>query len=413
MYKPITNYQLLITICLLLLFPFAALADEFRLVPSVAAQQEYSDNIYFDPKSGNTPTRDWISTFTPKLEMVRNTEKVSMNLSSRIDQRYYWSNNQLNATDQYYQGSLNYSVNEKLSFAGRGNYIQDSRPDRDILTTGLALTTSTRRQSIAGFTGQYGLTERTLTNLSYDYYKYTWDSPKYSDMESHTLGLGLISDVDNLIKETKVTGNVGYTHYRFTGMEMDNYQATVGLISQLNEKWSASGNAGPRYSISKFSAGTYQTQTLPPFNVPVNVFVAEDKTSYGAGWTGQLALSYKGEASNADISISREITPAYGSVGTLERGAFSLNLKRRFTYELSGTLSASYFRNRSSAGQSSAQRFNYLTANIAPGLLYEFTKDVSMEASYTYTKVNNNVYNTVADRNLFMIRLYVQHKLFE
>jgi hypothetical protein len=413
MYKLITNYQLPITICFLLFFPLTTLADEFRLVPSVAVKQEYIDNLFWDAKNGAAPTHDWISTFTPKLEMVRNTEKIGMNLSSRIDQRYFWSNNHLNATDQAHEGNLRYSINPQLSFTGRGSYIEDSRPDRDTLTTGLVATTATRKQQLAGLTGQYSLTEKTQTNLSYDYWKYTWNTLHFVDMESHTVGLGLVHDISGLMNESKVTGNLSYSHYLFTGMEMDNYQATAGLIKQLNEKWSVTTNAGPRYNVSKFTAGTHVTQPLPPSNVPQDVIINVDKTSRGAGWIGQLALSYKGEKSNADVSIYRDISPAYGSIGTLERNAFSLSLKRSFTYELSGTFSASYFRNQSSAGQIAVQRLNYETIYITPGLLYEFTKDVSMDASYTYIKVNNNVANTVADRNQFMVRVYVQHKLFE
>jgi len=66
------------SLILLLLLPLTTMADEFRLVPSVAAKQEYNDNIYLDPKGGNAPTHDWISTFTPKLEMIKNTEILGM-----------------------------------------------------------------------------------------------------------------------------------------------------------------------------------------------------------------------------------------------------------------------------------------------------------------------------------------------
>jgi hypothetical protein len=412
MYRPNTKYQIPITLFILLILPFTAMADEFRLVPSIAAKQEYNDNIYLDPKSGNAPTRDWISTFTPKLEMVKNTELIGINLSTRVDQRFYWSNDQLNATDQYHQGSLRYSLSPKLSFTGKGSYIVDSRPDRDVETTGLALSAATRWQQQFGFTGQYAVSEKTLANLTYDYWKYDWNSERFAGMESNTVGFGIIHDAASLMEGTQLTGNLSYSHTRFTGMEMDNYQATVGLVKQLSEKWSVNANAGPRYTVSKFSTQTIQFQFVPPFFV-TPVLVVEDKTSYGTGWVGQLALTYKGEKSNADISLYRDISPAYGTIGNLERNAFSLSMRRRFTYELSGTLSGTYFRNQSSAGDLAAQRIDYETVNITPGILYEFTKDVSMDATYTYTKLNNNASKLVADRNLFMVRLYVQHKLFE
>jgi hypothetical protein len=50
---------------------------------------------------------------------------------------------------------------------------------------------------------------------------------------------------------------------------------------------------------------------------------------------------------------------------------------------------------------------------IAPGLRYDFTRDLFLEGVYSFTTIDNRHAGTTVDRNLFMLRLVVQHRLFE
>jgi hypothetical protein len=89
-------------------------------------------------------------------------------------------------------------------------------------------------------------------------------------------------------------------------------------------------------------------------------------------------------------------------------------MSRQFTYELYGTLLCSYFLNNSNQEQFSAQAIDEQTFNITPGIRYNFTRDISMDISYTYTRTAyQEEGNSDADRNLVMVRLSMRYPLFE
>ena len=60
-----------VTIAMAMLSPGAASAYEFRLVPSLAAQEGYNSNIYFTPQD---PVESWVTKVTPGLDVSGKTE---------------------------------------------------------------------------------------------------------------------------------------------------------------------------------------------------------------------------------------------------------------------------------------------------------------------------------------------------
>lgn len=150
--------------------------------------------------------------------------------------------------------------------------------------------------------------------------------------------------------------------------------------------------------------------------VPPSFFqtVTVRQSSVGWGGVGQATLTYRGEKGTIDLSFIRDVMPASGYSGATERNALTLSLSHRITYELSGTLSASYFTNNSTQGQFATTPIDQVTYSMAPGLRYEFTRDMAAEASYSYTRVDYNVYpKTTADRSLAMVRFIAQCRLLE
>jgi len=83
------------------------------------------------------------------------------------------------------------------------------------------------------------------------------------------------------------------------------------------------------------------------------------------------------------------------------------------TYEFSILFSAGYYTNKSDAGQFSTQEIDQRTIRVNPGVRYEFSKNIYLESSYDYTTVDDLASNTTVNRNLFSIRLYIQHPIFE
>ena len=125
-------------------------------------------------------------------------------------------------------------------------------------------------------------------------------------------------------------------------------------------------------------------------------------------------LSYMGETTTASLSATRDIIPAYGAIGTLENTAIIASVSRKFTYELSGSFWAGYYRNTSKSEQYALAVSDYTTWNTGPSIRYDFNKDMYLEGSYIFTKQDNNVYpGYTAYRDYFMLRFFLQHAIME
>jgi len=385
-------------------------AEELRLLPSIAEKFEYNDNIFIVPSNAppNQKLHDFISTTSGGLQLLSNTELMNLDVSARVDQLIYRDNTNLDSTDQFYKASLSYSVSPKLSLSLRGEYDRDSRPDRELYTSGLVLNAARREVSSEGFTGNYTLTDKTLASLSYDHGQYWYRSSTAVDMTYDAASLSFMRDLTGLMDNTKGRLNLGYMRYTFTGLEVDNYEATTGFEYALHEKWMFIVDAGARYTESYFQA-LQIVGILGPF-----IFVSnENMTSTGTAPIGTAKLSYKGETTTADLTANRDIMPAYGSLGTVERTAITFNISRKFTYELSGSFSGGYFTNISKGGQFAATPIDYESWYASPSIRYEFNRDMYLEGFYQFTKVDNNAVGTTANRNQVMLRFFVQHAVME
>jgi hypothetical protein len=220
--------------------------------------------------------------------------------------------------------------------------------------------------------------------------------------------LAFVHDLSRYVTNMKGRLNFGYTKYTFTGLDVNNYEATTGFEYALHEKWTFVIDAGGRYTESRFDAVKI-VGILGPF-----VFVeTEDVTSRGTAVVGTAKLMYGGETTTADITFNSDVMPAYGSLGTVERNALVGNVSRRLTYELTGSIYAGYFTNKSKSAEFSARSLNYETLYAGPSIRYNFTKDMSVEGSYMFTHHEDKVAETRAKRNVFFVRFFVQHAILE
>jgi hypothetical protein len=137
------------------------------------------------------------------------------------------------------------------------------------------------------------------------------------------------------------------------------------------------------------------------------------QTTRNWGWVGQLALSYNGELTDGSLSFNSDVQPASGqTTGTTVRTGLVADMRRRFTYELSGNMSVGYYHNKSNPGATAGQAIDQDTILVTPGIRYAFNKDMYMEASYQFTKVFYNLYHVEADRNALFVRFYIQNPFF-
>lgn len=398
--------RLLAFVLVYILLPTSAFADETRVVPSISLAEAYNSNITF---ATSNILSDYVTTISPGLELVKNTERLELSAKARGDQLIYETKSDYNSFDQFYNGAAKFRASQIWNLSADAAFSRSSQPDTDILTTGLVLGRATRNHVHYGGSTDYLMTEKLQTQLSYSYDSDVYSDPRYSNLYTNTANLGFLYDIDQYLRTAKVRTNFGYAHYDSTGVSLDNYIGTLGLMWNFHETWSFVIDVGARYTSSDFDVQTLQF--VPPASFQT---VTLQQSSAGWGGVGQATLTYRGEKGKIDLSYVRDVMPASGYTGATERNALTLALSHRITYELSGTLSASYFTNNSTQGQFSATPIDQTTYTLAPGLRYEFTRDMVAEASYSYTRVDYNVYpKTTADRSLAMIRFIAQCRFLE
>ena len=385
-----------------------ACADEFRLMPSASLKEEYNDNIYLDVRN---QTRDFITTVSPGVEIYDRTERFEGSLLTKLNSLYYADSTGLDHVDQYYSGNGSYQFTPSLLAKGAAGYIVDSRPDRLLLTTGLVLKATVRHQETGTGSAEYSLGEKSALALSYSFEEDRWNSKTVPNFTGNFAQASFTYDISSLLKNTKARATVGYNNYSFAysskSIPIESYSGTIGATTALNEKLTVSVDAGATRTTSDVT----RVQL-----VPVGPFVLgflETGTETDWAPTGVATLAYRGEKTTADLTAGYQVLPAMGSAGTTNRTYATFSASHRLTYELSGTLSCQYFYNKSTQTGIGISQIDSGVFSFSPGLRYEFTRDFFLEGTYTYTRIDNNVNNTSASRNQFMLRLTLQHRLLE
>lgn len=369
-----------------------ALGDEIRIIPMITVREEYNDNLYFDPTD---TISDFITILSPGLRMERNTERLRAEFSARIDQRIYADNTDLNATDQTYLGRFQYEASPVFRLSANAGFIQDSSPDRDIATTGVVQSAATRNRQIYGLSGDYTFTEKTQATLSGEYFQ---DRFAYSnEIDNLDAGRSNLMVTHEILPDIRARAGLGYARYLYTASTVENYTGTVGLGWRFTEVWHAMVDVGCRYTPSQ-----------------VDVSPLESVETSGWGAVVNAMLSYRGEKTNVDFSLNHDIAPTSGRAIASERTGLGLRISRRFFYELSGIFSGGYFLNNYTPGEFSYLNIDEKTLYISPGLRYEFTRDMALDVTYTYTRTDYaRDTDSAADRNLVMVRFHLQYPILE
>jgi hypothetical protein len=400
----------------------ASLADELKLTPSLTIKEDYNDNIFFSTVDS---TSDFVSTLSPGIELSDRNERLDASLLLRLNGILYAKTTDLDAVDQYYRGGLRFLLTPRSSISASAGYILDSQPDREIETTGLVLGSVKRHRQQYSLAGEMALTETTSADLAYSYQQDDYNNNRFSDLEYHDGSLSLTHDLDRLLRSTKAMISFDYAHYissvtlvdslNSTSI-VDNYSLTVGMSHSVSELWSVQANAGGRYTVSKFQSWGlegYQLVDNQGLILAVPVYSPLNQKSHQWGWVGQAALSYNGEKNQGSLSFNSDVQPASGQTsGTTIRTGVVADMRRRFTYELSGGVSVGYYLNKSNPGAIAGQAINEETVLVSPNVHYQFSRDMYLEASYRFTKVFYNITNTDANRNSFFVTFYIQNPFF-
>lgn len=389
-------------------FGGTASADEFKLTPSVAVRQEYNDNLFFDARDEQD---DFVTRIKPGLELTNRTERLDLRLAGFLTPVLYWDKDELNAVDQDYSGRVGYKLTPLLSVDAQAAIRVDHQPDRDILTTGLAYSDNRRLLQTYGGGLGYTFTERTAASVFYTYSREDWgntDDEDLEDNDSHAVTLGLSRELGAAPGVTVGLLNLGWATYGYESSDTDYFFGTLGVKHRLSEIFNLMADAGARYTDSRFDV---QRLVVVPPGVPR--VVTREESDSGLGGIGHLSVEYAGERARASLGASHDINSASGSRGVVQRTGLTFSGGYLLTEKLRLGLHASAFRNVSDDEEFSADEVDEFAYNIGPSLRWEIFRDVTLEAGYSFTYLDDRAEDENARRNLGYIQLAYGLPLFE
>ena len=364
-----------------------AFADGDKLVVSLKLKEEYNDNIFFN---ADNEMDDYITTVSPGVELRRSYERTYASLKGLFDVAMYTDNSDLNNVDQLYTAGISHKLTQRLSLSSDASYKRDSRPDRDIEETGLALGTDIRNKQRYTAGIDYVLSEKSNVNVKYAHNRDDYDDPTLTDYDSHTVKMGLAYNLSYWLPLTTGRITTGYSRYNYPYTSVDNYNLTFGGERRLTEIYSYYADLGGR-------------------------FTRPDDGDDSSGGVLKFGIKYKGEITSGNAFFSHDIRPASGSRGLRERTSFVVSLKQRmFTEKMIGSLRGGYYLNKSDRRELSVDDTDEHTIRISPRLTYRITQNVKLDTSYTYTRIKDKARNDyMKDRNLVFIGLVIEYPFFE
>jgi len=439
----------------LLLFAFTAMARgaEICFVPSLAVREEYNSNILLSTDADYV-RKDYITTLSPGFEWADRTERLDPMLSLRLDRHLYSRNDELNATDQQYSGSVRYAATPLLSISAGAGYQKTFNPSLDTgpafpgpqpgmvfsntssgggtgsggsgtgtggggptgssntaggstsaSATTLPFAASPFQRINSSVSAGYQLTEQTSFTAGYQYGWDSYENPQYRDT-THDAQAGLVVDLGAYLHRVKGMLNTGYSQYLIYGQNVVpdsrtiNVAGTIGFSYDISETWSTHMDGGYR----RTDAETFVNQGVP--NGTELIVVRERLDNTETAGTGDFSLNYNGQYTSAGLSYVQDFTMAYlasGHRAPAEREALSFTARHQMTRELSVSLTAGYTR------YISEHVLTQTSVNLSPLIRYDLfqmsgERDLALEASYEHARIDYTVSGT-AYRDLYFIRL--------
>ena len=154
-----------------------------------------------------------------------------------------------------------------------------------------------------------------------------------------------------------------------------------------------------------------QSLAIVPPGVLATVTDQQSDSSWGG--IGHLAVEYVGERTRASLGASHDVTAASGGQGVVQRTGLTFNGGHLLTEKLRLGLFTGAFRNKSEEDEFSGEKIEEYSYSVRPSLRWEFYRDVTLEAGYSFTYLDNQADNESALRHLGYIQLAYGLPLFE
>ena len=388
------------------------MADEFKLIPSIAVRGEYNDNIFY---TVDDTEDDFITTISAGLELIERTERLDLDLSALVSPFYYADYSILDDVDQNYMGRVSYKINPSFGVNADALYNVSNRRDRDVETTGIVASNDKRKRGAFGLGLDYTMTEKTGMALSFDYLKDKWDSTNIDrqDLEDYKAVLNFTHNLSQFERPTIGRLNFGFERYKFEGQDIQtsdtyNYFTTIGGQHWFSETVNLLVDLGARYTDSDFV--TPQLVFVPPSSTEIRIV---EINNTGFGGTGQAILEKRGELTRGSIRIAYGVLPASGRGTTVQRFDVVLNLRRRLAERSAIGIATGFYNNKADRNEFSFRDLDENTFFIRPTIRWEFFDKFTLDAGYIFNYVDDRVDNDDTRRNLVYLQVAYGLPLFE
>ncbi len=397
----------MLLVTLVSIFPDAGRADEFKLIPSISVREEYNDNILY---TSSDEIDDWITTISPRLELIERTEQLDLNLSATISPFFYADHSDFDEVDQNYWGRGSYQISELLGVNATALYDVSNRADRDIETTGMVESVDERKRHEYELGFDYRLTEVAAMALSMGYLRDDWDSNNFDrqDLKAPTANLNFTYDLGQWWDSTISRLNFGFGRYEYETSDTYNYFTSMGVQHWFTEMVNLIVDLGVRYTDSDFDRP--HLVFVPPASFQVRI-VEENNSDFGG--VAQAILEIRREITRGSIKIAHDIRPASGEGTVVKRTDVVLNLSRRFAERSVIRISTGYYKNKADSNEFSFRETDEDTFFIRPRIRWEFFENYTLEAGYNFSYVDDSAENNDRRRNLVYLQVAYGLPLFE
>jgi hypothetical protein len=389
----------ILLVALTFVYASEIMADEFKLIPSLAVRGEYNDNIFY---TADNEEDDYITTISAGLELIERTERFDLDLSATVSPFYYTDYSDLDDVDHNYRGTVGYQISPLIGVNADALYDVSNRRDRDVETTGVVLTNDERKRQKYGLGFDYTLTEKAAMALSFGYLQDKWDDANFDrqDFEDYSARLNFTYNLSKWWDSTTGRLNFGVRRYKYelSGIETSDtykYTGAIGAQHWFSETVNLIVDLGANYTDSDF----------------LNSGVIENNTD--SGGVGQAILEIRGEITRGSIRIAHQITSASGRGTTVNRSDVVLNLRRRFAERSVISIAAGFYNNKSDRGDFSLQEIDENTFFVRPNIRWKFFEDFTLEAGYNFVYEDDLVNNEDRRRSRVYLKVAYGLPLFE
>lgn len=343
----------------------------------------YDDNLRFESRD---EIARWGQVFRPQLSLLRESGRVRHRVDGALEFERYRNASALNSDNQFIDLSSLFR-RERSEWQLDTGYHRTSTRDTELEDSGNLGVAERVENWYARPSARFQLSELRALNVGYSYRTTDYHSGAFTDFREHDFNVGHSWQAGPRLV---LTSGLGYQHYDAIGRdsEADTYNLNLGLRRDVSRRLRVALNAG-----------VYHTRSETAFRSPFGDLSTDDETT-GFGFSS--SLTWLTELTTAALTLDRGISPS--SQGTVEeRDLIRLAITRRVSERMSLKLDVDGSRNNSVSADVGNDQRVYLS--FSPGLLWQFTRDLSLDVSYQFRRQDGDNFDGVVEGNIVSFAL--------